>query len=228
AAQVPARHTFHRKHREPPHHQRAAQHLVGDARVIRRSGQVVGSVDEAEEEHAHRGQDAALVRDRAVQDVVVRRDPVGRHQQQVLVVDAVDLADLAAGQVLVVGQCGTHRASLSGAVRPTRRWELCWYEAMTSPKSTALRILPYSTRPGRLAVQLFSDFAIFVWTAIWLLVGTAVYDAISTIAAAGRQVENGANGIAGNLASAGHGAPRHPGGGDGGSKPPPSAQRSRA
>jgi len=68
------------------------------------------------------------------------------------------------------------------------------------------RFLPYSTRPGRLAAQLFSDFAVFVWTAIWLLVGTAVYDAISTIAEAGRQVESGANGIAGNLASAGHGA----------------------
>jgi hypothetical protein len=68
------------------------------------------------------------------------------------------------------------------------------------------RYLPYATRPGRLAAQLFSDFAIFLWTAIWLLVGTAVYDAISTIAEAGRQVENGANGIAGNLASAGHSA----------------------
>ena len=68
------------------------------------------------------------------------------------------------------------------------------------------RFLPYATTPGRLAAQLFSDFAVFVWTAIWLLVGMAVYDAISTIAEAGRQVENGANGIAGNLASAGRGA----------------------
>ena len=81
------------------------------------------------------------------------------------------------------------------------------------------RYLPYATRPGRLAAQLFSDFAIFLWTAIWLLVGTAVYDAISTIAEAGRQVENGANGIAGNLASAGHSAQYIPVVGDAVSKP---------
>jgi hypothetical protein len=93
---------------------------------------------------------------------------------------------------------------------------------MTSPTS---RILPYATRPGRLAAQLFSDFAIVLWTALWLLVGTAVYDAISAIADAGRQVENGANGIAGNLASAGHGAQQIPVVGDAVSKPLTSASQ---
>jgi hypothetical protein len=72
------------------------------------------------------------------------------------------------------------------------------------------RVLPYATTPGRLAAQLFSDFAICLWTALWLFVGTAVYDAISTIADAGRQVEIGANGVAGNLASAGDGAQHIP------------------
>ena len=85
------------------------------------------------------------------------------------------------------------------------------------------RFLPYATTPRRLAAQLFSDFAVFVWTAIWLLVGVAVYDAISTIAEAGRQVESGANGIAGNLASAGHGAQHIPVVGDAVSKPLTSA-----
>jgi hypothetical protein len=85
------------------------------------------------------------------------------------------------------------------------------------------RVLPYATTPGRLAVQLFSDFAIFLWTALWLVVGTAVYDAISTIAEAGRQVEDGANGIAGNLASAGQGAQHIPVVGDAVSKPLASA-----
>jgi hypothetical protein len=88
-----------------------------------------------------------------------------------------------------------------------------------------LRFLPYATTPGRLAAQLFSDFAIFLWTVIWLLVGTAVYDAISTIANAGRQVENGANGIAGNLASAGHGAQQIPVVGDAVSAPLTSASQ---
>lgn len=91
---------------------------------------------------------------------------------------------------------------------------------MPSPTS---RILPYATTPGRLAAQLFSDFAIVLWTAMWLLVGTAVYDAISAIAEAGRQVENGANGIAGNLASAGRGAQHIPVVGDAVSKPLSSA-----
>src|ERR1700760_1310391 len=81
------------------------------------------------------------------------------------------------------------------------------------------RFLPYSTRPVRLLAQLFSDFAVVVWTAIWLLVGMAVYEAISTIAEAGRQVESGAHGIGGNLSSAGHGAQQIPLVGDAVSKP---------
>jgi hypothetical protein len=85
------------------------------------------------------------------------------------------------------------------------------------------RFLPYATTPGRLVAQLFSDFAIFIWTAIWLLVGVAVYDAISEIADAGRQVETGANGIAGNLASAGQGAQHIPLVGDAVSTPLTSA-----
>ncbi|MGZ4564660.1 MAG: hypothetical protein ACXVX6_14075 [Mycobacterium sp.] len=87
------------------------------------------------------------------------------------------------------------------------------------------RFLPYSTRPGRLMAQLLSDFAVVVWTALWLLVGLAVYDAVSTIAEAGRQVESGAHGIAGNLASAGHGAQRIPVVGDAVSEPLKSASQ---
>src|SRR6201998_551163 len=85
------------------------------------------------------------------------------------------------------------------------------------------RFLPYSTRPVRLLAQLFSDFAVFVWTAIWLLVGVAVHDAISTIAEAGRPGETGANGIAGSLASAGRGAQHIPVVGDAVSAPLASA-----
>jgi len=42
---------------------------------------VVGRVDEVEEEDAHRGEDAPLVGDLAVEDVVERRDPVGGDEQ---------------------------------------------------------------------------------------------------------------------------------------------------
>jgi len=81
------------------------------------------------------------------------------------------------------------------------------------------RFLPYATTPGRLAAQLFSDVAVFVWTGAWLIVGMAVNDAVSAIADAGRKVENGANGIASNLASAGDGAEHIPVVGDAVGKP---------
>jgi hypothetical protein len=81
------------------------------------------------------------------------------------------------------------------------------------------RFLPYSTRPLRLFGQLISDITISLWTLVWVIVGLAVHDAISTIADAGRQVESGSQGIAGNLASAGHGAQHIPLVGDAVSKP---------
>lgn len=81
------------------------------------------------------------------------------------------------------------------------------------------QFLPYASTPGRLLAQLFSDAVVVVWTAIWMLVGVAVYDAIATVADAGRQVENGTHGIAGNLTSAGHGAQHIPVVGDAVSKP---------
>ncbi|SOJ57363.1 hypothetical protein MSIMFB_04842 [Mycobacterium simulans] len=81
------------------------------------------------------------------------------------------------------------------------------------------RFLPYSTRPVRLAAQLLSDIAVAVWTMIWVFVGLAVHSAISMIAEAGRQVEMGAHGVAGNLGSAGHDAQRVPLVGDALSKP---------
>ncbi|MDT5348084.1 MAG: hypothetical protein QOH91_1371 [Mycobacterium sp.] len=82
-----------------------------------------------------------------------------------------------------------------------------------------MRFLPYSTKPLRLFVQLMSDITVSVWTTIWVFVGLAVHSAIATIAVAGRQVESGSKGVAGNLASAGHGAQHIPLVGDTVSKP---------
>jgi hypothetical protein len=72
------------------------------------------------------------------------------------------------------------------------------------------RYLPYATTPSRLLAQLISDVVVIAWTAVWVLVGMAVHDAVSAIAEFGRQVEGGANGIAGNLDSAGDGADKVP------------------
>jgi hypothetical protein len=65
------------------------------------------------------------------------------------------------------------------------------------------RYVPYATTPARLLAQLISDIVVFLWTAVWVLVAIAVYDAVATIARVGRQVETGATGVAGNLSSAG-------------------------
>jgi hypothetical protein len=65
------------------------------------------------------------------------------------------------------------------------------------------RYVPYATTPARLLTQLISDIVVFLWTAVWVLVAIAVYDAVAAIARVGRQVETGATGVAGNLSSAG-------------------------
>src|SRR6185312_6314774 len=121
----------------------------------------------------------------AVEHVVERRDPVRRDEQQVTLVDAVQLADLATGQVLVVGQSGTHRDSVTVAVPPG----LCWDRTMKS------RLIPYANTPVRLLAQLFSDAVVVIWSFIWVLVGLAVHSAVSTIAGVGRQVQGGADGV---------------------------------
>ncbi|MGH3525623.1 MAG: hypothetical protein ACRDU4_23025 [Mycobacterium sp.] len=81
------------------------------------------------------------------------------------------------------------------------------------------RLLPYASTPGRLLTQLLSDVVIAGWTFVWVLIGLAVHTAISTIAEVGRQVEAGAQGVAGNLESAGNSADHIPLVGDAVSKP---------
>ncbi len=68
------------------------------------------------------------------------------------------------------------------------------------------RLVPYANTPGRLMAQLFSDAVVVVWSLVWMLVGVAVHSAVSTIADVGRQVQDGASGVAGSLNSAGHSA----------------------
>lgn len=65
------------------------------------------------------------------------------------------------------------------------------------------RYVPYATTPARLLAQLVSDLVVVAWTTVWVLVGMAVHAAIATIAEVGRQVQTGADGVSGNLSSAG-------------------------
>lgn len=68
------------------------------------------------------------------------------------------------------------------------------------------RYVPYAQTPGRLLAQLTSDVVALVWFVIWITVGVAVHSAIATIADVGRQVHDGADGVADSLSSAGHNA----------------------
>lgn len=81
------------------------------------------------------------------------------------------------------------------------------------------RYVPYATTPGRLLVQLLSDVVVLLWSAAWLFVGVAVHSAVVTIAEVGRQVNDGANGVADNLSSAGDNADDFPLVGDALAKP---------
>jgi hypothetical protein len=81
------------------------------------------------------------------------------------------------------------------------------------------RFIPYATTPSRLLGQLISDIVVAVWTVVWVLVGLAVHSAVSTIAAVGRRVETGANGVADNLDTAGNRTDDFPLVGDALSKP---------
>ena len=73
--------------------------LLAFSFVVGFTGEMVVRVEQVEEEHAHRGEDPALVGNRGGEHVVVGRDPVAGHEQQVLVVDDIQVADLAAGEV---------------------------------------------------------------------------------------------------------------------------------
>jgi len=72
------------------------------------------------------------------------------------------------------------------------------------------RFIPYANTPGRLMTQLFSDTVVVIWSFVWVLVGLAVHSAVSTIAAVGRQVQGGADGVANSLKSAAHSADHIP------------------
>lgn len=81
------------------------------------------------------------------------------------------------------------------------------------------RFLPYATTPARLAGQVISDLLVGTWIAVWVVVGLAVHHAVAAIASVGTQVQDGANGLADNLDSAGESANRIPLVGDAVSQP---------
>lgn len=87
------------------------------------------------------------------------------------------------------------------------------------------RYVPYAATAGRLLVQLVSDVVVVLWTTVWVFVGLAVHSAVATIAEVGRQVSDGATGVASNLSSAGDNTDDFPLVGDALAKPLRAASR---
>src|SRR5262249_847589 len=146
-------------------------------RIVGGTREVIRRVEVVEEEHAHRRQDPALVGNLRLQHVVERRDPVGGHEQQVLIVHLIEFAHLAAGQVAVVGQGRAHRVSLTANLAAL---------AVLGSSPMMTRYVPYASRPHRAVMQLISDIVVIGWTALWVWIGSAVYTAVAAIAEAGR------------------------------------------
>ena len=93
AGEVAAHDALDRQHLEPAALHRAA--VVADGEHVVRDDRR----EEREPVAGEAGQDAALVRDLGRQDDVEGRDAVGGDEQQALVVDLVDVADLAGRDV---------------------------------------------------------------------------------------------------------------------------------
>ena len=108
AGEVAADDTLEREHLQLAADHRAAEDLLRDPLIVGGTGEVVREVQGVEEEVAHRSEDASLVRDVGVQDVVVGGDPVGGHHEEGDVVDLVDLAHFTCGKVRVLGQVRSH------------------------------------------------------------------------------------------------------------------------
>jgi hypothetical protein len=72
------------------------------------------------------------------------------------------------------------------------------------------RFVPYAATPLRAARQAAADVLVLLWMVLWYYVAKAVHTAVEAFAEAGRRVEGGANGIAGNLDKAGGGASKIP------------------
>ncbi len=61
-------------------------------------------LQEVEPEQRELRQHASLLRDAGGQHVIERRDPIGRDEQQVIVIDLVNVANFPAGVQLQVGK----------------------------------------------------------------------------------------------------------------------------
>jgi hypothetical protein len=88
--------------------------------------------------------------------------------------------------------------------------ELCRASSCDLIISMSSRFMPYAATPGRALMQAWADLMVALWLVLWFIIGRVVHNAIAAFGEVGRKVESGANGIAGNLDSAGNSAAKIP------------------
>jgi hypothetical protein len=92
----------------------------------------------------------------------------------------------------------------------TRPLDLCGAPSCDLIITMSPRFMPYAATPGRALLQAAADFMVALWLVLWFIIGRLVHNAIAAFAEVGRTVQHGANGIAGNLDSAGNSAAKIP------------------
>ena len=66
-----------------------------------------------------------------------------------------------------------------------------------------MTLRPYSTRPGRLALQILGDVSVLAWIYVWYRIGRWVYDSLTSVAGVGYSIDRNAGQVAGSLSEAG-------------------------
>ena len=67
------------------------------------------------------------------------------------------------------------------------------------PKLSIMTLRPYSTRPGRLALQLLADASVLVWIYVWYRIGRWVHDSLVSVGTIGYSIDTNAGRVAGSL-----------------------------
>lgn len=62
---------------------------------------------------------------------------------------------------------------------------------------------PYADSPGRRTAQIIGDLLVVAWVVLWIRVGNAVHDGTMALAGPGRQTDESASAMAGQLRDAG-------------------------
>jgi hypothetical protein len=73
-----------------------------------------------------------------------------------------------------------------------------------------MRLRPYATTPGRAVLQIAADAAVLAWVWVWVRLGRAVHDAVTSVGDVGYDLKGGAAGVRDGLVGAAGDAGRLP------------------